>query len=1283
MCFIFVASITNAETTILYQDNFNDGNALGWQETYENWGVENGEYSIHLNGYNLLGTASAGSSSWTDYAFETDVIRKEGVYAGFNFRMSDDGSKYYNVGFRTGWDSGADFVFLCKDGGCDYASNNMLTMSNFTMPLNVWYRIKVQVIGSNIKIYARQREQVVYNLLINYTDDNNPNLSGKCGYFDWSGGAGIEHNHYDNVLISSVGSPIDTDGDGIPDSVDNCTDTYNPDQADVNNNGKGNACDVNLNTGLVAYYPFDGNANDVSEKRNNGIVYGPVLTTDRFNNSNSAFSFDGVDDYIEIPNSSSLQLTNAFSFSVWIKQNSMQNAGYRILDKVTAGVGDGYGLDTYGNGQNTNYSGRRLRLIVNTTDLVHPYANTDYSLSDWHHLAVVFLNGQATFYLDGNLDGAMNTGGGDTPTDIIAKINTLPLLIGASQGSMGGNEYFNGVIDDVKIYNRAITLEEIQALYSQNNPPVQTFTISGRVTLNGTGLSNVMLTLSGAASKTTTADTNGSYSFVGLPDGTYTITPSLSGYTFDPVSNNVSISGSSVTGQDFTANILPPPPVYKLEVFKLGDGAGRVESTQAGIYCGIDCTEEYAQGTPPVELKAIPDEDSVFTGWSGGGCSGVNNCIVSLDSDKSVTAIFGLKSHIISSHDAFRKSLDLKNSGIANNKFVIPFLYGVYKLHLDNMSIKVSLTYGKNKSELEQNLTSIYTFDNNTDIYDRISLDINQNLTDNIVCLKFEEGIIQILNICDTDDKIKKTASKSVLSSKNLSASFSTIYYTQEQSAKLSPEEAYKNNFPNNYEDINLIGNDTNVDAGMITTHRLIDFDEIVGSGIKEHWDKSAYATSVSSRDNTRKPLLLIHGWQGGSIPNPTVLRDPAYLALMENSELNYWQNFLNFYLTSKELQDKYHVYLYHYPTYKHITFNALTLKTLLDDVRANKPASGLNNEGMVIIGHSMGGLLARSLTEEYNHFGETLGSLGKLLTLDTPHHGSPISHNTYMGLVNDYIKDLNTQGSSDLNWDNFDEHYENSKIDSNNVARWDITKINIKDFDQYYWGEYCKLNANCKGTFNPWLSWLNQKFQINPAAYKDKYIFYVAWSNADPKKYFFNGLTGLDFINNGLTMDNSTNLIGIQSYAAGGAEPVTSAFLCDKKSDNKVFYPQNNTFPTCTTCTYAAKYTRYKIPYIISSNGNDHPYNIPYRVFWDYDHSKILEGAHSGEVGSWDKYVNASRALSGETDKDTCFKNNRNSYVNSALEIKTKGPLSANTIKYANPLVYEPIFMILESDLL
>ena len=75
----------------------------------------------------------------------------------------------------------------------------------------------------------------------------------------------------------------------------------------------------NLDTGLVAYYPFNGDADDESGNGNNGTIYGATLATDRFGNPNSAMLFNGVDDFIEIPYSEELEIGENLTITGWVK----------------------------------------------------------------------------------------------------------------------------------------------------------------------------------------------------------------------------------------------------------------------------------------------------------------------------------------------------------------------------------------------------------------------------------------------------------------------------------------------------------------------------------------------------------------------------------------------------------------------------------------------------------------------------------------------------------------------------------------------------------------------------------------------------------------------------------------------------------------------------------------------------------------------------------------------------------------------------------------------------
>ena len=76
---------------------------------------------------------------------------------------------------------------------------------------------------------------------------------------------------------------------------------------------------VDLNLGLKAYYPFSGNANDISGNNNNPVFNNATLTADRFGNPNSAYHFNGTNTYMQVPNSASLNMNNKLSISLWVK----------------------------------------------------------------------------------------------------------------------------------------------------------------------------------------------------------------------------------------------------------------------------------------------------------------------------------------------------------------------------------------------------------------------------------------------------------------------------------------------------------------------------------------------------------------------------------------------------------------------------------------------------------------------------------------------------------------------------------------------------------------------------------------------------------------------------------------------------------------------------------------------------------------------------------------------------------------------------------------------------
>ena len=206
---------------------------------------------------------------------------------------------------------------------------------------------------------------------------------------------------------------------------------------------------------LIAYFPFNGNANDASGQGHLGTATNGFWTSNRFGFSLAAYDLNGSNSYVDIPHQASIALTTNFTLSAWIYQRGVGTTGYRIIDKCDAGVADGVTFDSYA----CDGTGNRLRLQGVAGGPCNVNGSTDYSLAAWHHVVATVSGSDGKVYLDGNLDGSGSVG---TIPD-----NPLDVYIGRAHpsGGAGHAEWFNGVIDDVRIYNRALSPEEVKELY--------------------------------------------------------------------------------------------------------------------------------------------------------------------------------------------------------------------------------------------------------------------------------------------------------------------------------------------------------------------------------------------------------------------------------------------------------------------------------------------------------------------------------------------------------------------------------------------------------------------------------------------------------------------------------------------------------------------------------------------------------------------------------------------------------------------------------------------------
>lgn len=216
-----------------------------------------------------------------------------------------------------------------------------------------------------------------------------------------------------------------------------------------------------LTDGLIAYYPFDDDSDDGSTaidsaQSHDGQINGATHTTDAVV-GDTAMSFDGTDDYISTPADTFGTISN-FSLSFWIYRTS--SSGYETLYSLGKGGNSNDRLTFYHYADNS-----QLRLNVgNSNGSSNIDSNTSVaSTGSWVHCVATVKNGtDVTFYVDGSAAGSASS------SYSFADVGN-PHEIGRHNG---GN-YFNGNIDDVRIYNRALSTPEIQALYDLTKPSGQ------------------------------------------------------------------------------------------------------------------------------------------------------------------------------------------------------------------------------------------------------------------------------------------------------------------------------------------------------------------------------------------------------------------------------------------------------------------------------------------------------------------------------------------------------------------------------------------------------------------------------------------------------------------------------------------------------------------------------------------------------------------------------------------------------------------------------------------
>jgi len=226
-----------------------------------------------------------------------------------------------------------------------------------------------------------------------------------------------------------------------------------------------------LERGLVGHWTFDGadmtsNVADVSGGDNHGSLNGQAATTTVHGVIGQALEFDGANDYVEVEDDSSLDLSSSLTVGAWINAQSLKTSDVTQWDSLVTKGGDG---ETAADNHNfalayNGHSGfgtvnRWVFLLENSSGSnCNLVGNAAASLNTWYHVVGVFDddNNAIRIYVDG---AEQNSGA----CSLTVNTNDLPVRFGDDQSSPGTP--FDGTLDDVRIYNRALSADEVSRLY--------------------------------------------------------------------------------------------------------------------------------------------------------------------------------------------------------------------------------------------------------------------------------------------------------------------------------------------------------------------------------------------------------------------------------------------------------------------------------------------------------------------------------------------------------------------------------------------------------------------------------------------------------------------------------------------------------------------------------------------------------------------------------------------------------------------------------------------------
>jgi hypothetical protein len=394
-------------------------------------------------------------------------------------------------------------------------------------------------------------------------------------------------------------------------------------------------------SGLVAWWTGDNGANDVTGN-NSGALFGTTIAPGKVGN---AFSFDGTDDRLFIPDNPDLALRSSLTIEGWVNVNAFPSSGGGMvffrgdnrfgLDPIVVGVNPSgimaFHIDS-GNG---------------TADVTAPI-----STNQWVYLAATLdaATGAMSLYLNGTLADQITTA--CRPFGALDPTANPGVGIGNANGGQGGyNVPFDGLIDELSVYNRALTQGEIQGIYNAGSdgkvlaPPTLSGVSASQLYVQGTTplaiAPNVVVSepnnviLTSATVSFTNWQGEDRLAFINSAALQHTFTQDLQNNATLTLTGNASAAAyqtvlQSVTYQDVAGN--PNTSAVRMATIRVNDSNNSASANQnlsvVSYLSGVIATVNYLQGSPPLSIApnllvtppaglSIQSAAVTFSNWQG------------------------------------------------------------------------------------------------------------------------------------------------------------------------------------------------------------------------------------------------------------------------------------------------------------------------------------------------------------------------------------------------------------------------------------------------------------------------------------------------------------------------------------------------------------------------------------------------------------------------------------------------------------------------------------------